>query len=99
MFTFNRNRQLDKWLPKTLRRIGEDLRKAGAIAGVGFVGLVLPNDSIEFAEAFALVIFGMLSWVIGLHFEYAADKIETSSNSSNRPEQRNRKSKKRKEGK
>lgn len=65
------------FIPKTLRRIGEDLRKAGAIAGIGFVGFVLPNDGIETLESFALVVFGILSWCIGLYFEYLVDRIET----------------------
>ncbi len=65
------------FIPKTLRRIGEDLRKAGAIAGIGFVGFVLPNDDIETLESFALVVFGILSWCIGLYFEYLVDRIET----------------------
>ena len=64
------------FIPKTLRRVGEDLRKAGAIAGIGFVGFVLPNDGIETLESFALVVFGILSWCIGLYFEYLVDRIE-----------------------
>ncbi|MGQ9444964.1 hypothetical protein ACTHGP_06030 [[Pasteurella] aerogenes] len=76
MFNFNQN----KLIPKILRHIGDDFRKAGAIAGVGFVGLILPNDSIEFLEAFALIIFGILIWAIGLYFEYIADRIEMRTN-------------------
>ena len=64
------------FIPKTLHRLGEDLRKAGAIAGIGFVGFVLPNDGIETLESFALVVFGILSWCIGLYFEYLVDRIE-----------------------
>ncbi|MDP8189087.1 hypothetical protein QJU87_04305 [Pasteurella skyensis] len=94
MFTFNQKSQLDNLLiPQTLRRIGNDLRKTGAIAGIGFVGLVLPNDDIELTEAFALIVLGILSWGIGLYLEYLSDRIETAL--SNTSQKRNKKSKRR----
>lgn len=47
MFTFKRNHQFNhRWNLKTLRRIGEDLRKAGAITGVRICWIGLPNDNI-----------------------------------------------------
>lgn len=70
----------DKFLFKIIRRIGEDLRKAAAVTGIGFVGLILSNDDIGFNEALTLVVFGFISWVIGLYLEYLADKIESKLN-------------------
>ncbi|MDK9431213.1 hypothetical protein QP016_10835 [Gallibacterium anatis] len=83
MFTFKRNHQFNhRWNLKTLRRIGEDLRKAGAITGVGFVGLVLPNDNIGLSESLLLALFGILSWGIGLYLEYVVDTISPKSRQS-----------------
>lgn len=64
---------------KTIRRIAEDLRKSGAIAGIGVVGLVLSADNVSKDEAWILIGLGLSLWFIGLLNDYLADKIEQKS--------------------
>jgi hypothetical protein len=46
--------RLDKLHVNTFKRIGEDLRKAGTLAGAGLVGIVVPNDTIGVKEGVIL---------------------------------------------
>lgn len=68
--------RLDKLHVNTFKRIGEDLRKAGTLAGAGLVGIVVPNDAIGVKEGVILFIFGVTLWVFGHVSAYVADKAE-----------------------
>ena len=68
--------RLDKLHVNTFKRIGEDLRKAGTLAGAGLVGIVVPNDTIGVKEGVILFIVGVTLWVFGHVSAYVADKAE-----------------------
>ncbi|WP_386686303.1 hypothetical protein [Lonepinella sp. MS14437] len=61
---------------ETLKRIADDLRKAGAIAGVGLIGFVLAHDNIDLQEAVFLIVIGLTFWTTGLINAYLGDRME-----------------------
>lgn len=58
------------------KRLGDDLRKAGTLAGAGLVGMVVPNDTVGFTEGVILFVFGLLLWTFGHICAFIADKAE-----------------------
>ncbi|WP_101776047.1 hypothetical protein [Pasteurella oralis] len=60
----------------TCKRIGDDLRKAGTLAGAGLIGIVVPNDAIDRIEGLIIIAFGLILWTFGQLFAYIADKVE-----------------------
>lgn len=68
--------RLDKLHVNTFKRIGDDLRKAGTLAGAGLIGIVVPNDTIGVKEGVILFIFGVTLWIFGHVSAYIADKAE-----------------------
>lgn len=58
------------------KRLGDDLRKAGTLAGAGLIGMVVPNDTIGFKEGIILFTFGLLLWTFGHICAFIADKAE-----------------------
>lgn len=65
---------------KTLIRLGEDLRKAGFLMNVGFVGMIVNNDVISLIEGLALLIWGFYCWSFGHYLLYLSE-IRSEHNS------------------
>lgn len=61
--------------PKLLTRIGEDLRKAGYLVGIGFIGMIVSNDQISVSEGFVLLMWGFYVWGAGHFCIYLSDKL------------------------
>lgn len=68
--------RVEKLPAGAFKRLGDDLRKAGTLAGVGLVGIIVANDTIEVREGVTLFICGVLLWTFGHVCAYIADKIE-----------------------
>lgn len=64
---------------KVLVNVGNDLRKAGYLIGIGFVGLLVPTQDISVQSAIALLLWGAYSWTLGHIFLYMADKLASKS--------------------
>lgn len=64
----------------TAMKISDDLRKAGTIAGVGFIGLFVQDNKFSIIGGSILIVIGVLSWGIGIAFAYfsvvAAEQME-----------------------
>lgn len=71
----------NKLNPKLLARLGEDLRKAGYLIGIGFIGMIVPNDQISVLEGFVLLMWGFYAWGFGHFCIYLSEKI-TDDNQS-----------------
>ena len=67
----------------TFKRLGDDLRKAGTLAGVGLVGMIVANDTIEVKEGIILFICGVLLWTFGHVCAYIADRVELKHKKDN----------------
>ena len=65
------------------KRLGDDLRKAGTLAGAGLIGMVVPNDTIGFKEGIILFICGVLLWTFGHVCAYIADRVELKQKKDN----------------
>ncbi|HHW7520680.1 TPA: hypothetical protein ACU18R_002441 [Mannheimia haemolytica] len=77
---FNLKRVLYKLNAKLLTNIGNDLRQAGYLIGIGFVGLIVPTQNISAPSAAVLLMYGFYSWIIGHYCLYLSDKIDLKSN-------------------
>lgn len=66
---------MNKFIPKLLARLGEDLRKAGYLVGIGFIGIIVSNDQISVLEGFALLMWGFYIWGFGHFCIYLSDKL------------------------
>lgn len=74
-FMFDFKLPLNRLNANIFKRLGEDLRKAAYLIGMGFVGMIVANDQISFSEAFVLTLWGFDIWVLGHWLLYVSEKI------------------------
>ncbi|VEJ09378.1 hypothetical protein [Actinobacillus delphinicola] len=54
----------------TAMKISDDLRKSGAIAGVGLIGLFVQDNKFSIIGGSILIVIGLLSWGVGIAFAH-----------------------------
>lgn len=58
---------IDLWRRRDVEALKEDSRKLGlGLAGGGLLGFILQTDTITTYEAIALIVVGILIWIIGI---------------------------------